>query len=167
VAEAAFLGVVLVLVGAAAVTRQRHLSQLRADPLGRVRLGAARLDTAYPRWAEQVDTQRLNLRSSHTCVLGQVFGTYGNGLDALGIAGMGRRYGFVALGDRDMHTLASFWNDEVTQRRRNAARRRAVEEARARRRQWASILRLQEEWEYDEPYNYKRQAYREKVFATA
>jgi hypothetical protein len=47
--------------------------------------GAALLDERLPGWRDAVDPTRLVLTDPCNCVLGQVFGEYGRGLDLLAI----------------------------------------------------------------------------------
>jgi hypothetical protein len=58
--------------------------------------GAKLLDQEKPGWAKAVDLRKLDMRSTRTCVLGQVYGAYHTGTDALGL-GSGveeENYGF-------------------------------------------------------------------------
>ncbi len=45
--------------------------------------GAALLDERNPGWWRRIDLDKLNVRSIHCCPLGQVYGRYGPGIDAL------------------------------------------------------------------------------------
>lgn len=54
-----------------------------ADMENRVRLGVQVLDLVYPTWLESVDLPTLNLGSTESCVLGQLYGDYFEGRDAL------------------------------------------------------------------------------------
>ena len=47
----------------------------------RVAAGARLLDEYSERWWEDVDLDRLDLSSCTQCVMGQLFGEYGDGLD--------------------------------------------------------------------------------------
>lgn len=49
----------------------------------RVDKGAQLLDETYPTWASLIDTERLDIRDECRCVLGQVYGSYSDGLDRL------------------------------------------------------------------------------------
>lgn len=46
--------------------------------------GAAVLDAEKPAWADRIDCDRLDLDDYCGCILGQLYGGYGEGLDALG-----------------------------------------------------------------------------------
>lgn len=48
-----------------------------------VRKGIAVLDETTPTWRDQVDKRVLDLASWGYCILGQVYGDYGQGLDML------------------------------------------------------------------------------------
>jgi hypothetical protein len=50
----------------------------------RVRNMAAVLDEARPGWRGQVDADTINFDSTSDCVLGQLYGNYLRGLNALG-----------------------------------------------------------------------------------
>jgi len=45
--------------------------------------GAKLLDAEKPGWAKEVDLRKLDMRSTRTCVLGQVYGAYHFGTDQL------------------------------------------------------------------------------------
>lgn len=45
--------------------------------------GIALLDSREPNWRDDVDVNTLDLHSLDNCVLGQVFGDYGRGMEAL------------------------------------------------------------------------------------
>lgn len=49
----------------------------------RVRRGAMLLDASVPGWAQRIDDRDLNIRSCSRCALGQVYGGYEDGMDAL------------------------------------------------------------------------------------
>lgn len=49
----------------------------------RVTRGAQLLDERLPGWVDRIDLDRLNLASSCNCILGQKFGDYLDGIDAL------------------------------------------------------------------------------------
>lgn len=52
----------------------------------RVASGAYMLDVHYgPDWRNKIDLDTLDLKHCETCILGQVFGTYEDGLEKLGI----------------------------------------------------------------------------------
>jgi hypothetical protein len=49
----------------------------------RVNRGAKLLDAKHPGWHKEININELNMASCTQCILGQCFGRYGNGLDAL------------------------------------------------------------------------------------
>jgi hypothetical protein len=65
-----------------------------------VRAGIQLLDThpAADGWRNKFDPNTLEIQNCYHCVLGQVFGGYGEGLDILGIRGKQVNYGFTLTG---------------------------------------------------------------------
>lgn len=65
--------------------------------------GARLLDDHRPGWRESVDAARLDVSDFHSCVLGQLYGSFSAGLTQLGLRLDGARieeHGFdVLLGD--------------------------------------------------------------------
>lgn len=53
-----------------------------------VERGAALLSEQMPRWEKEIDVDRLAIYDGECCVLGQVYGEYGDGLQALGLDSM-------------------------------------------------------------------------------
>lgn len=49
----------------------------------RVAAGAGLLDEHAPGWADRIDIDRLNISLCSRCVLGQLYGDYFRGLDAI------------------------------------------------------------------------------------
>jgi len=68
----------------------------------RVAKGAAFLDEREPGWDTRIDLDILSLDSICRCVLGQLHGGFGAGLDAVGL---------IDNNDRDIE-LGFFWTDE-------------------------------------------------------
>lgn len=62
----------------------------------RVKEGAALLDQSKPDWFTKIDPSHLHMDSCAACVLGQVYGEYGQGILILDI-GPGGLYGFDTL----------------------------------------------------------------------
>jgi hypothetical protein len=56
--------------------------------------GAALLDERLPGWREVIDPDTLELADGCHCILGQLFGDYGKGIDILAVNPV--RHGFVA-----------------------------------------------------------------------
>lgn len=71
-----------------------------------VKKGIALLDSKVEGWRERIDVSKLDMASGDSCIVGQVFGSYGVGLDALGIES-GRGYGFYPAYSNDP-TVANF-----------------------------------------------------------
>jgi hypothetical protein len=70
----------------------------------RVERGAKLLDEHRPGWELKIDLQALDLSSCDRCVLGQIYGSYGDGYDLLGLTDETSPYGF----DRELSRQASF-----------------------------------------------------------
>lgn len=56
--------------------------------------GAALLDERLPGWRRHIDPDTLRLEDGCNCILGQLFGDYGDAVDILAISDP-RRYGFT------------------------------------------------------------------------
>lgn len=58
------------------------MSQTKADIVAQ--RGAAFLDnTVRKDWRSKIDTDTLDISSSYNCILGQIFGSYHDGIDAI------------------------------------------------------------------------------------
>lgn len=79
-----------------------------------IQRGARLLDEQKPGWENLLTLDSLNLAICRACVLGQLYGTYGDGKDALGII-FGRSYGFSA-NDEDYPKLTRMWRRFVARR---------------------------------------------------
>lgn len=107
-----------------------------------VQRGAALLDQAMPGWHDRIDTDRLDLRFTDRCVLGQLYGgeyrSFQDGATTLsGVTDMVRRldwageHGFWLLpGEEDddrvdpeltYQVLTSDWRQVIDERRKAAA----------------------------------------------
>lgn len=88
-----------------------------------VRRGAKLLDREKPDWFKLVDLDRLNLDSSLTCILGQVYGDYYAGRVDLGIDyEQVRSHAFV--GGMSIFRREEFWRHEVERRMRDVETQR-------------------------------------------
>lgn len=103
-------------------------------PSRRVAKGAVYLDvealwgSRVPKdWHWRVDLERLDVESPVHCPLGQIFGDYMDGLDALGIYESRKQYGFVCMlptsvGVRiwliEAALLTRAWRREILRRRK-------------------------------------------------
>jgi hypothetical protein len=90
----------------------------------RVAVGAALLDAELPGWAERIELGLLDLGSPRCCVLGQLYGTYSVGLEAVGLdwgpscPERSRERGFTAFpgGGDTFAGLTAAWRGEVAAR---------------------------------------------------
>jgi hypothetical protein len=72
------------------------------------RRGAELLDRNAEGWRERVELGRLNLANSCGCVLGQTFGNFDDGLEALGLDyGEAVKYGFDVANDDSLFNRRS------------------------------------------------------------
>ena len=83
--------------------------------------GAELLDQRQPNWAKPglINLRLLDLNDSLTCVLGQLYGLYDDGLDALHVWGRACELGFCASpGNRHRWgELTEAWRAEIRKRR--------------------------------------------------
>lgn len=93
----------------------------------RVERGAALLDEHRPAWWRSVVFRDLEMWSCSKCVLGQVYGRFGDGLDDLWPSGWNDEETFQAGFDlplprelADWDRLADLWREQVRIRRRAA-----------------------------------------------
>lgn len=84
-------------------------------PSKRAAAGAAFLDEARPNWVESVNVHCLDMESASRCILGQMFGSYSEGIDAL--FGYWSTIERIDLGftteDDDWIALTDAWTDEI------------------------------------------------------
>lgn len=86
----------------------------------RVDAGIALLDERGPEgWDDKINLATLNIANARDCVLGQVYGRYGAGCNALDI-GLGLEYGFWSF--LGMTSLTEVWREKITARRLALAR---------------------------------------------
>jgi hypothetical protein len=92
----------------------------------KVAFGAAELDRVRPNWFQEIDTTILDLFSNFTCILGQLYGTYGAGRFANDWEGEDAVLrGFVVLCsdkyncfcDRQEAALRGLWKAEISARK--------------------------------------------------
>lgn len=79
----------------------------------RVEAGIELLDYKCLGWREILDPNTLDINSESDCVLGQLFGSYGDGVDALGIYGDEVYYGFF-MAPGDGMSLRDEWTAHLT-----------------------------------------------------
>jgi hypothetical protein len=91
----------------------------------RVAAGAALLDERVPGWHDAIDVDRLDIDSPTQCVLGQLYGDYLAGEDALSELAdswsSAVSYGFVER-DVDGDELTDAWRALIEQRQTGGAR---------------------------------------------
>lgn len=68
-----------------------------------------------PNWEDRVDLDRLNIRDPKLCVLGQLMGSWGRGVEALDIRYSGR-YGFNAARGTEEAAMAEAWERVLGER---------------------------------------------------
>lgn len=81
--------------------------------------GASFLDGEVPNWSHpnRIDLDALRLASCKRCVLGQLFGEYGEGVDDLGLSETDEdTLGFFAV-DHEWADLTEAWRAEIRKRR--------------------------------------------------
>ena len=84
----------------------------------RVARGAARLDQDLPGWENKVGLERLDIISVDTCILGQCYGTYSDGLLKLRIdVSRARALGFHPRSRSEAQALRESWRHFVEARR--------------------------------------------------
>ena len=78
---------------------------------GPVAAGAKLLDTVHPGWRAKVDPDTLDMAWFAHCVLGQLYGTYGKGLSAIGYPNP-EEHGFYTT-SRPYDALTKLWLEEI------------------------------------------------------
>lgn len=79
------------------------------DFTAQINAGIKLLDSEVPNWRGKIDIDELDLGSCSVCVLGQVFGDYDDGIEALGVSGYD--YGFNTMSD--MSGLTAAWKEAL------------------------------------------------------
>ncbi|MEK7583502.1 MAG: hypothetical protein AAB483_03845 [Patescibacteria group bacterium] len=85
----------------------------------RVQRGAALLDKRVPGWVMRINLETLDIGESQFCVLGQLFKSYSNGFQALGIPGGAGIHGFNSIGGKSAEyaLLNPAWKCLIKRRR--------------------------------------------------
>ncbi len=92
----------------------------------RVGAGARYLDQRLPGWPRQIDLDKLQISAARSCVLGQIYGDYGSGVEELCLGGRKAvELGFFTresdhAGEaacREYSELTELWREEVARRR--------------------------------------------------
>lgn len=82
--------------------------------------GVELLDREMPDWWERVNPENLHIESSRECVLGQLYGDYGSGMEELNIPD-GVKYGFFGETMDAIKVLNEKWKGEIYDRRTSKA----------------------------------------------
>lgn len=83
--------------------------------------GVALLDEHNEGWWANIDLSRLDLDSPTNCILGQLYGTYYRGREALDIGeGEGDLYGLDCYQPGQFKTLTFMWTEVIKARRETA-----------------------------------------------
>jgi hypothetical protein len=83
----------------------------------RVQAGIALLEARGRMDWVDINSAVLNIASGRSCVLGQLFGGYGLGLNRLGIGTQGARFGFNRLSADEDEPLNAAWREAIARRR--------------------------------------------------
>ena len=80
-----------------------------------VQRGAAFLDEHVPGWRAHIDPYTLDLSYCRQCVLGQVFGSYANGITLLRLSDRdASRLGFNTWGRQTFDRLTEAWRRVIS-----------------------------------------------------
>lgn len=77
------------------------------DVATRVAQGVALLDEKKPGWVGLINLSRFAISTTDNCVLGQVYGDYGDGCQALYL-GYGEEYGFTVKSNGMVNVVLEF-----------------------------------------------------------
>lgn len=103
--------------------RLQEFRNLRTSPLDdaieRIERGAKLLDRHAPGWLHRVDLARLDMKSCESCMLAQLYGSYGEGQRVLGIArlGVATEFGFNGRSSPEFGQLTERWRTYIMIRR--------------------------------------------------
>lgn len=76
--------------------------------------GVALLDSEVPGWRERIDPDQLFLHDCYQCILGQLFGGFFLGLNALGLEiEQSWYYGFENDGFHKYSDLTKLWKEQL------------------------------------------------------
>ena len=80
--------------------------------------GATLLDEKRPGWFREIAMDRLAMSNCTDCVLGQVYGSYWSGCNALGLMPFRDSYGFFTKTEKYEYwnLLADLWRAEIRTR---------------------------------------------------
>lgn len=86
----------------------------------RVARGAALLDQYLPGWTSEINLNELRIESGSDCVLGQLYGDYGDGRDRVGIRSTAHSESLGFTGGYtggDWYGLNEAWRELIEDRR--------------------------------------------------
>lgn len=78
--------------------------------------GMGLLDASHPGWEKLINLDTLDIADTGSCILGQLFGGYGEGKDALGIWAQPWNYGFVEGNSYSDEELTEYWKEAIEER---------------------------------------------------
>ena len=86
----------------------------------RLERGIALLDRKHPGWENEIDLDALDLSNVRYCVLGQVYGDFGDGLRQINEGlnwSSASQFGFMAWGRETYPRLTEKWRKIIERRR--------------------------------------------------
>ncbi len=87
-----------------------------AKVLAAVDEGVRLLDQVRPGWYDEINTETLDIASAYRCVLGQLYGDFVAGVEALNIPSGGETYGFNAPYFIDFTPINDKWKGIIHDR---------------------------------------------------
>lgn len=91
-------------------------SELRNKLRMFVAAGVELLDNHRPDWRQEVNSDQLDVFDADTCILGQVFGDFGEGLTQLDLSILSIevfRHGFNSINEKENTILNELWREEI------------------------------------------------------
>jgi len=111
------------------VAARMDWTQVDLEFPARTRRGYVYMRTYYPRWLERIDANDLDVAGSTRCVLGQMYGHYGESLEMRIYGGAWlQAHGFVGLSGEpndyalDTVRLTNYWRGVITRDRMGVRR---------------------------------------------
>lgn len=104
-------------------TKKEIREETMRELMRRAEKGAAFMDTSLPKWHQQIDINRLNLRWSDDCILGQCFKNYNQAVKTLKLSHDAQvQLGFFlcwGIINRKYPMLTECWKTLINQRLAN------------------------------------------------
>ncbi len=76
--------------------------------------GIAFLNVVNPKWVKKIDLKKLDLSSTNTCVIGEVFGNYHDGINKMDLdSSQAETLGFYLQEDNDYGLLTKTWKSVI------------------------------------------------------